>query len=143
MDERLRHLLAIVDLVEPIVNWVASNSTNVLHNMRRMIDSGVFHIMGWVVPFIADQRYTKVDSIFGTVMLYSLYPHTMRVFIQAMAELVNPQLLKTPDSSHRKGSLGTGVMYVLPFRGFLEDGKQRNLCFDLKVRKRLQNVIQS
>ena len=134
MDKRLHHLQGIIDLVECVVNWVASNSTNLLRNMRRMMDSGVFHIMGCVVPFIADQRYTKVDSIFGTVMPYALYPHTMRVFIQAMAELVNPQLLKTPDSSHRKGSLGTGVMYILPFRGFLEDGKQRSLCFNLKVR---------
>ncbi|TEB21124.1 hypothetical protein FA13DRAFT_164551 [Coprinellus micaceus] len=131
-DERLRHLLGIVDLAELVVNWVASTSTNVLHNMRRMLDSRAFHIIGYVVPFIAEQRHTKIDSIFNTISSYTLYPHKMRMFFNVVATLVTPQLLKTPDTSYRKGSFGTTVTHLIPYREVLESSKQRGLCDNIK-----------
>ncbi|KAJ3543132.1 hypothetical protein NMY22_g3248 [Coprinellus aureogranulatus] len=131
MESRLRHLDGILELAECVVNWVATTSTNIVRNMRRIIDSGAIQIIGYCVPFVADQQHSKVDSIYATLLSYALYPHNMRIFVSAMSELVTPQLEKTPDSSYRKGSMGSNLMFLNPFRSFLEEGEQRPLCDNL------------
>ncbi|KAJ3531965.1 hypothetical protein NMY22_g7940 [Coprinellus aureogranulatus] len=132
VEQRVRYMLEVVELTECVVGWVAKTSTNIVRNMRRVMDAGGIFIFGQCVPFVSDQRYHRVDTIFRTMVPYALYRRTMGLFVAAVSDLASPRLLKTPNSSFRKGSTGSVVMSLVPLRELLEGGSQRNLCDNIQ-----------
>ena len=123
-----------MERMEYVADWAPTTSTNIIHNMRRLIDSGAFHVMANSLPFISDQPQTKLDDMFRMIEPYALYLRTLRIWLAAMTSLISQQLMKISGMGYRKGPFGTSIMWIHPYQSFLEKGAQRILCDNIKVR---------
>ncbi|KAJ3531161.1 hypothetical protein NMY22_g8272 [Coprinellus aureogranulatus] len=135
LKRHTEHLMEILELSQHVVNWVARTSTNVVRNMRRLMDSGAILIVSHYITHIADQQHHTVDDILRTIIPYALYPLNLRMYVSAVSTLVSPRLSKTPDTSYRKSAVGTAVMSLVPLRDYIQRGTQIIICDNLKHRE--------